>query len=354
MERIVLVAPKLELRGATIYTLMLAKELKLRGYRVAVMAGSGPFADELLSERIPFIRADISGVLIRDLLYLRHYTKLLQPFRPDLIHITHHHLAGLGALIARNLKTPYILTILNPLKRAVPFQNDYLQGAIAISQPVRQSAVNTGLIPREKVHIIENGVVTGLNPPVKTDSGLIPVVGTVGRLEKDRGIKYFIHAARELVNRKVQAHFLVLGAGPEEAKIRKLTRALEITEHVTINRASSNYKSLMDPIDIYVSPALSEGFGLFVMRAMAAAIPVVASAAGGVFSLITDNETGLIVPKRDASLFADKIQAFLDDRAFAESIGLNGFHYVQSRFSYQKNLEKTLKLYHHQELELEE
>lgn len=354
MERILLVAPKLELRGATVYTLMLAKELKLRGYRVAVMAGDGPYTDELLSERIPFIRADISGVLWRDLLYLKYFAKLIKPFNPELIHVTHHHLAGFGALLARDLKTPYIITILSSLKKALPFQNDYLQGAIAISQPVRQTAVNIGRIPREKVQIIENGVVTGLNPPEKTDSGLIPVVGTVGRLEKDRGIKYFIHAARELVSRKVQAHFLVMGAGPEEGKIRKLTRSLGISEHVTINMASAHYKNLMHPIDIYVSPALSESFGIFVLHAMASAIPVVASAAGGVFSLITDDETGLIVPKRDASLFADNIQSILDDRTLAERLGLNGFQYVQSNLSYQKNLEKTLKLYHEQELELEE
>ena len=66
------------------------------------------------------------------------------------------------------------------------------------------------------------------------------------------------------------------------------------------------------------------GFNLFVLQAMACAIPVVSSAAGGVFSLITDNETGLIVPKKDISLFADKIQAFLENRSYAEKIGLNG------------------------------
>lgn len=354
MERIVLIAPKLDLRGSTVSTLTLAKELKLRGYRVAVMAEGGSYSEDLEAEKIPFIRADISEIFYRDLLYLNQYVRLLRPFNPEIIHVTHHNLAALGGWIARRLNTPYLVTIQTPLKRAFSYQAGYLKGAIAISQPVRQSAVNIGRIPREKVHIVTNGVATGLNPPERNKAGLIPVVGTVGRLEKDRGIKYFIHAARELISRNMQAHFLIMGTGPEEAKLRKLVRRLGITEQVTINAASPKTKSLIDPIDIYVSPALSEGFGIFVLHAMASAVPVVASAAGGVFSLIADNETGLIVPKRDASIFADKIQTYLDDRPFAEEIGLNGFNYVQSHFPFKNTLDGILNLYETDGLAMEE
>ena len=171
----------------------------------------------------------------------------------------------------------------------------------------------------------------------------------MGRLEKDRGIKYFIRAARELVARKAQAQFLVLGSGPDEPKIRKLIRKFGITEHVTLSPAPCDPKNLAAPIDLFVCPDLSEGFGIFLLHAMARAVPVVASAAGGVFSLITDGETGLIVPKRDVSLFADKIQTLLEDRAFAEKIGVAGFRLVRSRFPIQKTLEKTLNLYNAEE-----
>lgn len=353
LERIILVAPGLELRGSTAYTLVLARELKLRGYRVAVMAGEGNFADELADDKIPFIRAEISGVFLRDLLYLNQYTKLLRPFNPDLIHVTHHDLAAIGGLIARRLRTPYLVTIQSPVKRPITLQRRFFKGAIAISHPSRQSTVNVGHIPREMVHIVENGVVTGHKPPSRDGSGLIPVVGTVSRLVKDRGIKYFIRAAKELISRNVQAHFLIMGTGPEEAKLRKLVRRLDMGEHITINMPKSNYRNLMEPIDLFVSPALSEGFGIFVLHAMASAIPVVASAAGGVFSLIKDNETGLIVPKRDVAIFADKIQAFLNDRPHAEQIGMNGFQYVHENFPLQKTLEGTLKLYHLQEAAME-
>jgi len=349
MERIVLITPKLELRASTVYTLSLARELKLRGYRVFVMGGEGGFSKKLVTEKIPFIRADFSGNFLRDILYLNQYAKLLKEINPDILHVVHHNLAGIGGLLAKRIQSPWMITLQNPVKGALPCKGPWFRGAIAISQPVRQSAVNTGLIPREKVYIVENGVATGLNPPVRDSLGLIPVVGAVSRLQKDRGIKYFIHAANELIKRGVQAHFLVIDAGPEEKKIRKLIRATGMTEHITINMAAANYMHLMDPIDLFVSPTLSEGFGVFVLQAMAAAIPVVASASGGIFSLITDNETGLIVPKRDVSLFANKIQLFLEDRSFAERIGMNGFRHVQSQYPLKKTLEGTLKLYHQDE-----
>jgi glycosyltransferase involved in cell wall biosynthesis len=345
MERIILLAPRLELRGSTVYTLVLAKELKLRGYRVTVMAAEGTFAEELASEKIAFLRADLTGNFFRDLLYLRKYAREMRAFNPELIHITHHELAPLGGLLARSLDVPYILTLQNPVKHTVYCHHRHLRGVIAVSQPIRQSAVNVGRIPREKVHIIENGVASSLNPPERNSAGLIPVVGTVSRLQKDRGIKYFIHAARELIRREVQAHFLVIGTGPDETKIRKLVRKLDISEHVTINMAATDYRNLTNPIDIFVCPALTEGFGIFVLQAMAAAVPVVASAAGGVFSIIKDHETGLIVPKKDTSIFADKIQAYLDDREFATRIGVNGFNYVQENFPFKKTLEGTLNLY---------
>jgi glycosyltransferase involved in cell wall biosynthesis len=90
---------------------------------------------------------------------------------------------------------------------------------------------------------------------------------------------------------------------------------------------------------------LSEGFNVFILQAMCRGLPVVASAAGGVFSLITDGETGLIVPKRDVSLFADKIQAYLDDKEYADRIGRNGFNFVQKNYPLLRMLDSTLEVY---------
>ncbi len=345
MKRVVLMAPRLELRGSTVYTLTLARELKLRGYNVAVVAAEGPFVETLLEEKIPYALVNITGNLFQDVLFLNRAASSVKSFNPELIHVTHHDLAGVGGFVAGRLSCPYILTIQSPVRNVLRHQRKQLRVAIAISQPSRQSAVNKGRLPRELVRIVENGVSSELKPPEKNGAGLVPVVGTASRLVKDLGIKYFIHAARELISRNVRAHFLILGTGPEEARLRKLIRGLEICSHVTINSACPDLNTLIRPIDIFVSPALSEGFSIFVLKAMASAVPVVASAAGGVFSLINDKETGLIVPKKDVSLFADKIQAFLDDREYAKTIGLNGFNYVQENFPIKKTMEKTLSLY---------
>ena len=115
-----------------------------------------------------------------------------------------------------------------------------------------------------------------------------------------------------------------------------------------------SYLKLVSPIDIFVSPALSEGFNVFILQAMSRALPVVASAAGGVFSLLTDNETGLIVPKRDVSLFADKVQAYLDDREYADRIGRNGFDFVQKHYPLHRMIESTLEVYDTMEREAAE
>ncbi len=353
MEKILLMAPSLEIRGTTVYTLTLARELRLRGYRVAIMSSGGIFLRDLQREKVPFVQAEISGFHPRDILYEKRIRGRVREYNPDLIHITHHSLASIGGLVASHLEIPYVVTIQNPVSSSIRVQRQAFRQAIAISQTVRESAVNDGGLPREKVRVIEYGVPCDLNPPERRNDNLTPVIGTVSYLDSDHGIKYFIHAAKELTVRGVRAHFLIIGSGPFEKKIRLLIRKLALENDITLSSAMPSYRKLVSPIDILVSPILSEGFNLVIMQAMSRALPVVVSAAGGVFSLISDNETGLIVPKKDVSLFASKIQTYLDDKEYSDRIGLNGFRFVQENYPLHRMVDSTLETYMEAEKQVE-
>lgn len=351
MEKVLLIAPSLELRGTTIYTLTLARELRLRGYGVGIMAAGGLFAPELQRDKVPFIKANISGFFPRDILYLHQLRSLAREFNPELIHITHHSLADIGGSIAAGLGVPYIITIQGPVNARIRIIGQFFHEAVAVSQTVRQTAVNAGGLPRERIRVIEAGVATDVQPPPRRDGELTPVVGTVCGLDREHGVKYFIRAARMLVSRRVKAHYLILGSGPYENKIRQAIRKHSLEEHVTLATSVPSYRKLVSPIDIFVSSTLSEGFNLFILQAMSRALPVVAFAAGGVFSLIADKETGLIVPKRDVSVFADKIQAYLDDREYADRIGRSGFEFVRDNFPLHRMLDRSLAVYGVEEAE---
>ena len=345
MEKILLMAPPLDVRGTTIYTLSLAREFRQRGYRVAVLAPGGIFLQDLERRKVPLIRSDVSGFYPRDLLYLKRIAARVREYGPEVIHVTHHALAGIGAALAARLEVPYVLTLQNPVVSVVPYRGPFLRCAVAISQTVREAAVNAGRLPRERVRVVENGVACDLQPPERRDGELIPVVGTVSYLDRAHGIKYFIHAARERIAAGARAHFLIVGTGPFERRIRRLIRSLSLERHMTLTASIQNFRTLVAPIDIFVSPILSEGFHLIVMQAMAQGIPVVASAAGGVFSLLSDGETGLIVPKKDVSLFAGKIRAYLDDREYAERLGRKGFQFVRENYPIQRMVDRTLEAY---------
>ncbi len=354
MERILLTAPRLDLRGTTLYTLTLAREMRLRGYKIGVMSSGGIFTHELRKERVPFIQADVSGFFPRDYLYMKRIRGRAKEFGPDLIHVTHHCLSELGGNIADKLAVPYVITIQKPITSTMHIYQRVFRKAIAVDSPIRQSAVNAGRLPREKVTSIKNGIATNAHPPPRRDGTETPVVGTVCHLDKDHGVKYFIHTARELVSRGVKAQFLILGSGPYEKKFRHLIRKLSLQKRVTMTSAMPSCLSLVSPIDIFVSPVLSEGSNSFILQAMAWGIPVVVSAVGGIFSLVIDNETGLIVPKKDVSVFADKIAACLDDKEFADRIGKSGFDFVQEHYPLPRMLESTLNAYSDEEGEAAE
>jgi D-inositol-3-phosphate glycosyltransferase len=74
--------------------------------------------------------------------------------------------------------------------------------------------------------------------------------------------------------------------------------------------------------DIVVVPSRSESFGLVAAEAAACGIPVVASAVGGLLTLVDDGLTGYLIPGRDPSVFADRIRTILDDPALAASMGV--------------------------------
>jgi D-inositol-3-phosphate glycosyltransferase len=155
-----------------------------------------------------------------------------------------------------------------------------------------------------------------------------PVLLFVGRIQPLKGVDVAVRALAEL--RRPDALLLVVGGASgiegsaEVARVMNLIDELGVRDQVRFVEPQPHHilSTYYRAADIVVVPSRSESFGLVALEAAACGIPVVASAVGGLLTLVDDGLTGFLVSGRDPSMFADRIRRILDDPSLAASMGV--------------------------------
>ncbi len=130
-------------------------------------------------------------------------------------------------------------------------------------------------------------------------------VGYVGRLSEEKGLGFLLEAYRRISSRSGGMELVVVGAGPQEAELRR--RAADLGDGVVFAGFSSNVFCELKNMDLFVLPSRSEGASIALIEAMAAGLPAVATRVGGSPELIEDGVTGLLVPFGDEEALAEAI-----------------------------------------------
>ena len=138
---------------------------------------------------------------------------------------------------------------------------------------------------------------------------------------------------------------LIAGAGPEEANLRRLARELGIAQKVTFVPNLSDLNESLAAMDIFCLPSLQQGLGTIMLEPMAMAKPVIATGVGGVYSVVEDGRTGLMVPPSNSQALAEKILDLLNHPDRAGTIGEAARARVVSDFSVEKMIRQTAGLY---------
>jgi len=155
-----------------------------------------------------------------------------------------------------------------------------------------------------------------------------PVLLFVGRIQPLKGVDVAVRALAAL--RRPDALLLVVGGASgldgsaEVARVMNLIDDLGVRDQVRFVEPQPHHilSTYYRAADIVVVPSRSESFGLVALEAAACGIPVVASAVGGLLTLVDDGLTGFLISGRDPSLFADRIRRILDDPALAASMSV--------------------------------
>jgi glycosyltransferase involved in cell wall biosynthesis len=175
----------------------------------------------------------------------------------------------------------------------------------------------------------------------------IPVLLVVGRLSQEKGHLDLL-AALNILRRKLKEerfHVILVGDGPEQAKIEAARRDLALEDHVTMAGLRHDVRPYYGIADVVVMPSHSEGSPNVLLEAMAAGIPVVATRAGGIPEIATDSETALLVPSRDPTAMAFALQKILHDTVLRETLARNAREVAEKQYSPDAHRRSLVQIY---------
>jgi len=194
--------------------------------------------------------------------------------------------------------------------------------------------------------ILEPGEAAGVRERVRAELGLdgsVKVAGVSARLTEQKGHRFLFEALASPALADVR--LVIMGDGPLRDELQALAQRLGIASRVIFLGVRRDVGDLLAALDVFVMPSLWEGLPLALILAMGAGLPVVATAVAGVPELVTDAETGWLVPPADPAALARALAAVLADREHAKSVGAAAKQWVRPRFGVDEYVAAVAALY---------
>jgi len=209
---------------------------------------------------------------------------------------------------------------------------------VAISQGIKDDMVNSFRIPGDRISVIHNPVdidrITrmarcGVMHPWLQAGSSTPVLVAAGRLVEQKGLDVLLHAFA-IAAQSTPARLIVLGRGVLRDQLLSLSGQLGVSDHVDFAGFQANPYSFMRNSQLFVLSSRWEGLGLVILEAMATGTPVVATDCPfGPGELVSDGETGLLVPVEDPEALARAITYALSNPDHAAAMSARARQFVQ-------------------------
>jgi glycosyltransferase involved in cell wall biosynthesis len=283
--------------------------------------------------------------------------------RRERVDVLHSHKFGSnvwGTLMGRLARVPVVLAHEHtwsyegqPLRRFLD-RELIARGAsrfIAVSREDRRRMSEVEGIDPARTLFIPNGVLSSPEPSgrdVRAELGIAagtPVIAAVGVLRAQKALHVVLRALAQLRERRPDIRLLIVGDGPERAGLEALAAELGIVDAVIFMGHRGDVPDVLRAIDVAVSSSDFEGSPLAVMEYMDAALPIVATAVGGVPDLIESGVHGLLVPRGDPAALAGAIAQALDEPERSREMGAQARERRRSEFDIDTLVRRLEALY---------
>lgn len=352
----------LRLGGAETLVADFAMGAQAAGLRVtaAYLHEGGPARDRLREAGVEAIHVPVHGMLRpADHRAVRQH---LDAVRPDVLH-THLGYSDLvGGLAARALGIATVSTLHMTLWSGTARERTRLRltalarrrcaaRIIAVSEAARQSYLDTGWDQAQHVVTIHNGIVDAANPgagvAIRRQLGIDAdalVIGMVGVLRGWKGHEEAAAATQLLAPRFPQLRLLIVGDGPKRTEMERATRGLG--DRVMFAGYRKDVVDVLDAVDILVHPSSLDAFPTAILEAMAASVPAVATAVGGIAEAVQDGETGVLIPApATAANVRAAVEPLLAEPRLRRRMAARGRERFENEFRVDRWIDRLLTVY---------
>ena len=284
--------------------------------------------------------------------------KLAQVIRREQIDIIHAHtshahataciarrLAGRGKIIvSRRVDFPPKSNAFSRWKYAWP---DHF---IAISEAIGRVLQDWG-IPEAKLSIVHSAIDPKrlkVPPIARAELGVSEgktLVGIVAALVGHKDIPTFVDAMAVVCAARPEVHAVIVGEGPERTAIESRIREKGLQDCVHLLGYREDVPAILRALDAFAMSSNEEGLGTSVLDAMAAGVPVAATAAGGIPEMVIDRETGLLTPVGDGEALGQAVLRLLSEPELSAVMTANASRMVHERFAVPSMVEGNLRVY---------
>lgn len=343
------------------------RSLRNRGYEVKALTSEGEYAqifEQTEGVRVLHVNMEREIALKQDLKSLFACIRLIRSEKPDIVNAGTPKAGLIVSLASYYCRVPVrIYNVLGlrletttGVKRQILLMAEKIAAAssthmLAVSPSLKQQIVELGIAPKEKIRILGHGSVNGfdlerfkLDEAMKervdekraaygwTDEHL--VLGSMGRITKDKGIDETVRAFLELNSRYPNLRLLIVGDYESADAVSERTRKT-ISEHPHI--VHEDYQ--LDPVpyyhimDMFLFLTKREGFGNVSAEAALTGIPVIAANVTGARDTLIDEETGYLVDPDNHADVLEKLELLIQNTELRQRLGASGQKWVRQYFS---------------------
>ncbi len=329
--------------------------------RVAFLRGRGELESEYRAAGMPTSRLRMHSPIEPDV--VARALGELRGFRPHIVH-THSFDADLvGGILSRFSRVPAMVTT----KHIEEEKLSTLTGAfvarrfagsfdrvVTISTAVRNLLKRTLHLDDARLLHIPYGFPPRKGLPDRGPNGLRSALGLdpdaklvtmVGSLTRRKGVDDLLRAASLIRDAQPSARFLLVGRGDQRRLLEEIVRRLDLTEAVRFLGFRRDVPEILNGSDLLVLPSHWEGFGLVLLEAMNAGLPVVGTRRGAIPEVVRDGETGLLVPPKDPEALATALIRLLCDPDRAKAMGRAGLSRLRREYDMDRAVRAHDELY---------
>ncbi len=353
-RRILLLITDLELGGTPTVVrelaIRLARAVPSSHVEVACLSKWGPVADQLKAAGIEVTALGARGST--DLRTLPRLIRLIEAKKFDTVFSFLMHANALSAaasLRARGVRWIQGIQTTQPnpawhwrVQRLVQRAAD---AVVVPSSSVARAAVDWADVPMDRLVVIPNAIDpaewAAVQSHVPVDDSRPYPITFLGRLDPIKDVPTLVEAVRKL-GQLVDLH--IYGEGKDRHRIEEAIARGGLRRRVTLHGAIEKPQSALAESGLLVLPSLAEGFGLVLIEAMAAGVPVVATNVAGICDVVRDGVTGLLVPPADPDCLAAAIRKMVEDKHLRQRCVTTAASEVRERFTWDVVLQQYIRL----------